>query len=71
MLKKYIFTYTLTKNWVEKALSLNRGDVPLIIIRPSAVYSSYKEPVPGWIDTISAGGIVSYPVSLGLTRYVN
>ena len=43
-------TYTFTK-WIgEQLLLRDRGDVPLVIFRPSIIESSYEEPAPGWID---------------------
>jgi Male sterility protein len=27
-----------------------RGDVPLVIIRPTIITSLYKEPLPGWME---------------------
>ncbi|KAK6116788.1 hypothetical protein DH2020_049521 [Rehmannia glutinosa] len=43
-------TYHLTKAMGEMVLNEIRGDVPLVIIRPTVIESSYKEPFPGWIQ---------------------
>ncbi|KAL0359295.1 UNVERIFIED_CONTAM: Fatty acyl-CoA reductase 2 [Sesamum angustifolium] len=43
-------TYHLTKAMCEMVLNEIRGDVPVLIIRPSVIESSYKEPFPGWIQ---------------------
>ncbi|KAI3459882.1 hypothetical protein Pfo_016545 [Paulownia fortunei] len=43
-------TYQLTKAMGEMVLNDIRGDVPVLVIRPSIIESSYKEPVPGWIQ---------------------
>ncbi|KAL7127984.1 hypothetical protein ABFS83_14G285300 [Erythranthe nasuta] len=43
-------TYHLTKAMGEMALNEIRGDVPVLIIRPTVIESSFKEPVPGWIQ---------------------
>lgn len=43
-------TYTFTKALAEFWLKENRGDVPLVIVRPSIVISSINGPLPGWVD---------------------
>ena len=41
--------YTYTKAVGEQVLTLNRGSLPLVIVRPSIIESSLQEPEPGWI----------------------
>lgn len=36
----------------ESVIHNQRGDLPVVIIRPSVIESSYKEPFPGWIQGI-------------------
>lgn len=43
-------TYTFTKALAENWLKQHKGDLPLVIVRPSIVLSSYSEPVKGWVD---------------------
>jgi nucleoside-diphosphate-sugar epimerase len=43
-------TYTFTKALGEQAIAETRGDLPVVIIRPSIIESSFAEPEPGWID---------------------
>ncbi|CAH8359616.1 unnamed protein product [Eruca vesicaria subsp. sativa] len=45
-------TYTFTKAVGETLIQTRREDVPVVIIRPSIVESSYKEPFPGWLQGI-------------------
>ncbi|XP_011085075.1 fatty acyl-CoA reductase 2 [Sesamum indicum] len=42
--------YHLTKAMGEMVLNEIKEDIPLLIIRPTVIESSYKEPVPGWIQ---------------------
>jgi long-chain acyl-CoA synthetase len=42
--------YTYTKAMGEQLLTLRRGDVPLVIVRPSIIESSLSDPEPGWIS---------------------
>ena len=46
-------TYTYTKALAEQILEIERGDIPLAIVRPSIVTAAEKEPQPGWIDNLN------------------
>ncbi len=41
--------YTYTKAMGEQMLTLRRGDVPVVVVRPSIIESSLADPEPGWI----------------------
>ncbi|KAF5747741.1 Jojoba acyl CoA reductase-related male sterility protein [Tripterygium wilfordii] len=43
-------TYVFTKAMGEMMIDNMRGDVPVVIIRPSVIESTYKEPFPGWME---------------------
>ncbi|XP_017781377.1 PREDICTED: putative fatty acyl-CoA reductase CG5065 [Nicrophorus vespilloides] len=43
-------TYTFTKALAESWLKENKGDLPLVIVRPSIVISSHGGPLKGWVD---------------------
>ncbi|XP_046743270.1 putative fatty acyl-CoA reductase CG5065 [Diprion similis] len=43
-------TYTFTKALAERMLLRESGALPVAIVRPSIVLSSFKEPVAGWVD---------------------
>ncbi|KAF5205360.1 Fatty acyl-coa reductase [Thalictrum thalictroides] len=43
-------TYVFTKAMGEMLVGNLRGNLPLVIIRPTVVTSTYKEPFPGWIE---------------------
>ncbi|KAK4855016.1 hypothetical protein QYF36_003255 [Acer negundo] len=43
-------TYVFTKAMGEMLLGSNKEDIPLVIIRPAMITSTYKEPFPGWIE---------------------
>ncbi|KAL5765528.1 hypothetical protein ACOSP7_016145 [Xanthoceras sorbifolium] len=42
-------TYVFTKAMGEMVLGYYRENLPLVIIRPTMITSTYKEPFPGWI----------------------
>ncbi|CAL7951768.1 unnamed protein product [Xylocopa violacea] len=43
-------TYTFTKALAERLLQAESGYLPVVIVRPSIVLSSFREPVAGWVD---------------------
>ncbi|MBD0357860.1 MAG: HAD-IB family hydrolase, partial [Rubrobacter sp.] len=42
--------YTFTKSLAERRVLEERGELPLIILRPAIIESSISEPRPGWIQ---------------------
>ena len=34
----------------EMLINSMRGDIPIVIIRPTIIESTYKDPFPGWIQ---------------------
>lgn len=63
-------TYTFTKNLCERALKKHRGNVPLLILRPSIIITSYKEPYQGWTDSMAAAGPLTMMIAAGITKYL-
>ncbi|KAI7756639.1 hypothetical protein M8C21_021390, partial [Ambrosia artemisiifolia] len=45
-------TYVFTKALGEMILGHMKGDMPLVILRPTIITSTYKEPFSGWIEGI-------------------
>ncbi|PIA58966.1 hypothetical protein AQUCO_00400077v1 [Aquilegia coerulea] len=43
-------TYVFTKAMAEMMMGNCRGNIPLVIVRPTVVTSTYREPFPGWIE---------------------
>ncbi|EEC13154.1 acyl-CoA reductase, putative, partial [Ixodes scapularis] len=43
-------TYTFTKHLAEWIVAEHGRGLPLVIVRPSIVSASWREPVPGWVD---------------------
>lgn len=70
-------TYTFTKNLTEQILNVERESIPICIVRPTIIGGGWKEPFPGWIDTVSAaatfylaGGLGFLQFSLGKRNFV-
>lgn len=62
-------TYTFTKAVAESYVKQEcEGKMPVAIVRPSAVGASYQEPVPGWVDTYSAGTTIFASMGKGMLR---
>jgi fatty acyl-CoA reductase len=62
-------TYTYTKHLAEKLLEKEAGDwLPFIIVRPSIVGASWKEPFPGWIDNFNGPSGLMIACGMGLLR---
>ncbi|XP_028787439.1 fatty acyl-CoA reductase 2-like [Neltuma alba] len=43
-------TYSFTKAMGEMLITGMKGDIPTVILRPSVIKGTYKEPFPGWIE---------------------
>uniref|UniRef100_A0A2K2A4W9 Fatty acyl-CoA reductase n=1 Tax=Populus trichocarpa TaxID=3694 RepID=A0A2K2A4W9_POPTR len=43
-------TYVFTKAMREMVVDNMRGDIPVVVIRPSVIESTWKEPFPGWME---------------------
>jgi nucleoside-diphosphate-sugar epimerase len=70
LLTKYNFpnTYSFTKRLTELLIqSIRPKDMTLILFRPSIVCSSWKEPMPGWVDNVSAIGTVYVSNGMGVS----
>ena len=66
LIKPYPNTYTFTKNLAERLLDENRGDLPMVIIRPSIVGAAYKDPMNGWVDNLAALSGFIFVFGIGL-----
>ena len=62
----YPNTYTFTKSLAERMLQKRRGNLPVVIVRPSIIQGNYNDPFMGWTDTIAASGFQMLMVCTGL-----
>lgn len=46
-----------------------KGSLPLCLVRPAIINTSYCEPFPGWIDSLAAAAALFLFVGLGIVRY--
>jgi HAD superfamily hydrolase (TIGR01490 family) len=60
--------YAYTKALAEVALIENRGDLPVTIVRPAIIESSWAEPRPGWIRGFRMAEPVIISYARGLLR---
>jgi len=61
-------TYTFTKALAEYVVSQDAKDLPLAIIRPSIVGSSWREPIPGWVDNYNGPSGLVVAAGKGMLR---
>jgi fatty acyl-CoA reductase len=43
-------TYVFTKAMGEMVINSMRGNIPAVVIRPSVIESTWRDPFPGWIQ---------------------
>jgi hypothetical protein len=70
ILGKFPNTYTYTKSLCERIIKKKKGELPVCIVRPSIINTSYMEPYPGWIDSIAAAAALYMLVGLGVVHEV-
>lgn len=72
LLKEYNFpnTYTFSKCIGEQLIYKYKESVPIVIVRPSIIGCSYRDPFPGWVDALTAAGGLLLTASLGVVREV-
>ncbi|XP_063960794.1 fatty acyl-CoA reductase 1-like isoform X2 [Lytechinus pictus] len=63
-------TYTFTKALAEYVVKEEGKGLPICITRPSIVIGSWKEPYPGWVDSIFGGTGLVVAVGKGLVSTV-
>ncbi|XP_057954781.1 fatty acyl-CoA reductase 3-like [Malania oleifera] len=56
-------TYVFSKAMGEMVLGHLKGNLPLVIVRPTVITSTYKEPFPGWVEGLRT--IDSFIVAYG------
>ncbi|CAH1114013.1 unnamed protein product [Psylliodes chrysocephalus] len=62
-------TYVFTKALGEHAVvELAKDKIPAVIMRPTIVFSTYSDPVPGWLDNINGTASILYGLSKGVVR---
>ena len=71
MISGFPNTYTFTKNLAERYIEKYHGDLKTIIFRPAIIAGGKAQPFPGWTDTLSAAGGLTFVGSLGLIHRVN
>ncbi len=60
--------YTFTKSLAERMVVLERGETPLVILRPAIIESSFREPYPGWIQGSRMADPIIMAFAKGLLR---
>jgi len=72
ILAKHPNTYTFTKSLVEKILLRRRPEnFNLSIVRPSIIGSSLRDPVKGWVETLTASSALFFSTGIGFQRLIH
>ncbi|CAF4937437.1 unnamed protein product [Pieris macdunnoughi] len=53
LMKKHPNSYTYSKRLAEALVREAYPEIPAVVVRPSIVTPSHKEPVPGWVDNLN------------------
>uniref|UniRef100_A0AAG5DKZ9 Fatty acyl-CoA reductase n=1 Tax=Anopheles atroparvus TaxID=41427 RepID=A0AAG5DKZ9_ANOAO len=62
-------SYVFSKKCAEAMIGRDFQRLPIGIFRPPIVISSYREPVPGWVDCFHGASGLTVPVVLGKTMW--
>ncbi|XP_063632599.1 fatty acyl-CoA reductase wat-like isoform X1 [Cydia splendana] len=68
LLGKYPNTYCFTKAVAEEAVRKYGEGMPICIVRPSIVVSTYEEPVRGWTDSVYGPSGLMVGIGCGVLR---
>jgi fatty acyl-CoA reductase len=60
--------YTFTKSLAERMAVAERGEAPLVILRPAIIESSHREPYPGWIQGTRMADPIIMAFAKGILR---
>ena len=60
--------YTFTKSLAERTVVAERGESPLVILRPAIIESSFREPYAGWIQGSRMADPIIMAYAKGLLR---
>jgi alcohol-forming fatty acyl-CoA reductase len=60
--------YTFTKSLAERMVVAQRGEAPLVIMRPAIIESSHREPYPGWIQGTRMADPIIMAFAKGILR---
>ena len=61
-------TYTFTKALAEELIMTEARELPVCIVRPSIVLSTWKDPVPGWVDNLNGPTGLFLIAGIGVMR---
>ncbi|XP_046616988.1 fatty acyl-CoA reductase 1-like [Neodiprion virginianus] len=63
-------TYTFTKAIAEHLVAEHSTRLPIVVVRPSIVLASWKEPVPGWTDSYNGPNFAVIGTGKGLVNSI-
>ncbi|XP_021716635.1 fatty acyl-CoA reductase 3-like [Chenopodium quinoa] len=67
----WVNTYAFTKAMGEMLIWEHKEDLPIVIVRPTMIGSTYKEPFPCWIESVGSISMLSIVYGKGLTHFTH
>ena len=64
-------TYSFTKAMSERILLDHVDGLPFCMVRPTIIGAAMSEPLPGWLDSISAAASIYLFAGLGILKYLH
>ena len=61
-------TYTFTKALAEELIMSEARELPVCIVRPSIVLSTWRDPMPGWVDNLNGPTGLFLIAGIGVMR---
>lgn len=61
-------TYTFTKSIAEALVASSASEIPTAIVRPSIIGSTWKAPIPGWVDNFNGPAGICLAAGTGTMR---
>eukprot|EP00005_Dracoamoeba_jomungandri_P003035 CAMPEP_0174261254 /NCGR_PEP_ID=MMETSP0439-20130205/11324_1 /TAXON_ID=0 /ORGANISM="Stereomyxa ramosa, Strain Chinc5" /LENGTH=255 /DNA_ID=CAMNT_0015345707 /DNA_START=291 /DNA_END=1055 /DNA_ORIENTATION=- len=71
IIRPYPNTYTYTKMMGESLIQKYKKNLPICIVRPTMVVPSFRDPFPGWVDSLIGPAGLSVACGLGYLHAMN
>ncbi|XP_072160460.1 fatty acyl-CoA reductase wat [Bemisia tabaci] len=71
LLNEWPNTYVFTKAAAEEVVRKGAPGLPLSVVRPAIITTTYNEPLPGWIDNLYGPGGIVVGAAAGVLRTIH
>ncbi|KAG5876416.1 hypothetical protein JTB14_032617 [Gonioctena quinquepunctata] len=70
LLKEYPNTYTFTKQIAEDTVKQCGKDLPIGVLRPAIIVSTYREPIRAWVNGLAGPSALMIACGFGILRVI-